>query len=174
MKKIILPLLLALLCSMRAIAKAPKNTAITPLMKKSLDFITQLEDEQEQEVVHVEYDIIRNKKEVVRALDSKYTYGLIVHGDERISKLRLTVYKRMKDNTWKKVAHDDSGTDVAIISFKPDENGTYKFEIKADFQRDQSLAHYGFIIHHDLKRANNSNNNRDNNRNNNRGGFQNL
>lgn len=159
MKKIILMLSVSLLCVLGSMAKAPKNTAMAPLMQKSLDYITQLEDEQNQEVVHVEYDIIRNKKEVVRALDSNFTYGLVVHGDERIDRLQLTVYKRVGENKWKKVAHDDSGSDVAVISFKPDENGTYKFEIKADFQRNQKLAHYGFIIHHDIKKIDNRNNN---------------
>lgn len=58
--------------------------------------VAELEDQRNQELVNMTFDLLVNtgKKTVWRYLDPSFDYDVMVIGDRRVEKLKVTVYKR--------------------------------------------------------------------------------
>ena len=125
-----------------------EDVSMIPVMKKSLEIINLIE-EQDNEIVRIEYDIVATKKESFRTLSSQYVYGIIAFGDDRIKDLDVRLYRK-RGSSWELVAKDNDSNNVAAVTVSPDEPGEYKIEVSAySFYKDYSVGHYGLIIYHE-------------------------
>lgn len=120
------------------------------LHEKGKDLIDLLVDELDQEVVHVEYDLIFSEpKEVFRTLARGYTYKIIGFTDSRVSDLDLYVYKKQGSN-WVEVGKDNKTDTTPIVTISPEISGQYKFVIKVySYNGDNDRALWGLIISHE-------------------------
>lgn len=149
MKKLFLTAIIALVMSVNGVSKAPADIAMGPIIEKSLDYISMLEDEKDQEIVHVEYDIIHTKKEVTRNLQKGYSYGIVAYADDRVAAVSLKAYRK-NGTKWVLVDKDTEGDAVAVVEVNPNSNGEYKFVIEIDkYKRNYTAAHYGLILFHE-------------------------
>ena len=109
-------------------ARSMKNilTEIQPL----IDTI----EAQNEEIVRMELDIVKDQKETYRQLYDSWTYGITVVGDYRVSKMGLEVYKLQDDGTWQLKKLENAETYFATMTYKPTEVGNFKIVVKAAFQ----------------------------------------
>lgn len=120
------------------------------LHQKGKNFIDLLVDELDQEVVHVEYDLIFSEpKEVYRYLVKDYTYQIIAFTDSRVSDLDLYVYKQQGGN-WVEVGKDNKTDTTPIVAISPEISGQYKFVVKVySYSGSNDRALWGLIVAHD-------------------------
>lgn len=124
------------------------ETTILDILKTATDKVTKLED-QGQEVVNFTVELLvgmTNGKNIFRNLDNSYEYTIFAIPDRKISKLSLSVYKKVGDE-WK-LYDEDSGTNPTI-TFKPKEYGMYQITVKSNgFNKDWGAGHTAVIIYH--------------------------
>lgn len=149
MKKILLAVIAVMMVGFAGFSKASSDIAMAPIIEKSLVYIKMLEDEKDQEVVHVEYDIIRTTKDVYRSLQKGYTYGIVAYGDDRVKAMSLKVYRK-NGSKWQLVDSDTAGDEIAVVEVKPTTSGEYKFVVGVDsYNGSYRAAHYGVILFHE-------------------------
>lgn len=149
MKKFFITALVALVVGFNGFSKASSDIAMTPIIEKSLVYISMLEDEKDQEIVHVEYDIIRTSKEITRNLQKGYNYGVVAYGDDRVAAMSLKVYRK-NGTKWTLVDSDTEGDEIAVVEVEPKANGEYKFVVTVDrYKKGYNAAHYGLILFHE-------------------------
>jgi hypothetical protein len=123
-------------------------TTILDILKTATDKVEKLEDDN-QEVVNFTIELLvgtKNSKTVYRNLDNSFSYTLTCIPDRKISKLTLTVYKKVGEE-WK-YYDEDSGTKPEL-TFKPKEYGLYEISVKADsFTKDWTAGHFALIVYH--------------------------
>jgi hypothetical protein len=142
MKKIILTILIGLSFS-PIFGQTQKS--ISPIVSQAYDYINLIEKKYNQQIVHLEFDVINSQKQVYRQLFKDVQYGIIIFGDEQISKLKLDI-SRIIDNNWKIVATDNEGKGIVMIYFQPKKTDLYQFNITATLKQSNSFGFYGFII----------------------------
>lgn len=112
--------------------------------------VTELEDQRNQEIVNMTFDLIVNtgKKTVWRYLDPAFDYDVMVIGDRRVEKLKITVYR--KDNTsgdWKFV--DEYTDDKPVIRIDPQDFEQYEFTVTVDkFKTGNTTGHFALLLYH--------------------------
>ena len=112
--------------------------------------VTELEDQRNQEVVNMTFDLLVNtgKKTVWRYLDPSFDYDVMVIGDRRVEKLKVTVYK--KDNAsgeWKFV--DEYTDDKPVLRIDPQEFEQYEFTVTVDkFKSGNTTGHFALLLYH--------------------------
>lgn len=129
-----------------------QNSDITmkDIYQEGLEYLQILEDKHNQEIVHIEYDLIFNTKETKRGFSSDYQYMVFAFADHRVEDLDITIFKETFKG-WVQVEKDTKSDNTPLVFFKPEDSGTYKIEIKAyKFKSGYSAAHYGLIISHDI------------------------
>lgn len=62
-------------------AIADDGASMLPILKKTQSIIELLENDYDEEVVHVEMDILRDEKSVIRSLYEGNSYTIAVYGD---------------------------------------------------------------------------------------------
>ncbi|MBE2217347.1 MAG: hypothetical protein IAE90_04025 [Ignavibacteria bacterium] len=112
--------------------------------------VTELEDQRNQEVVNMTFDLLVNtgKKTVWRYLDPSFDYDVMVIGDRRVEKLKVTVYK--KDNAsgeWKFV--DEYTDDKPVLRIDPQDFEQYEFTVTVDkFKSGNTTGHFALLLYH--------------------------
>lgn len=112
--------------------------------------VVELEEQRNQEIVNMTFDLLvnRGKKTIWRYLDPAFDYDLVVIGDRRIEKLKITVYK--KDNNtgeWKFV--DEYSDSKPLLRLDPQDFEQYEFTITVDeFKPGNSTGHFAFLLYH--------------------------
>ncbi len=112
--------------------------------------VVELEEQRNQEVVNMTFDLLvnRGKKTIWRYLDPAFDYDVMVIGDRRIEKIKITVYK--KDNNtgeWKFV--DEYSDAKPLIRLDPAEFEQYEFTVTVDeFKPGNSTGHFAFLLYH--------------------------
>jgi hypothetical protein len=112
--------------------------------------VTELEDQKNMEVVNMTLDLLVNqgKKIVWRYLDPAFDYDVLVLGDRRIGKIKVTVNR--KDNTtgeWKYV--DEYSAEKPQLRLDPGEFEQYEFTVTVDeFKTGNSTGHFALILYH--------------------------
>jgi hypothetical protein len=112
--------------------------------------VTELEDQRNQEVVNMTFDLIVNtgKKTVWRNLDPAFDYDVMVIGDRRVEKLKITIYR--KDNAsgeWTFV--DEYTDDKPVIRIDPKEFEQYEFTVTVDkFKTGNTTGHFALLLYH--------------------------
>jgi len=112
--------------------------------------VTELEDQRNQEIVNMTFDLLVNsgKKTVWRYLDPSFDYDVMVIGDRRVEKLKVTVYK--KDNAsgeWKFV--DEYTDDKPVLRIDPQDFEQYEFTVTVDkFKSGNTTGHFAMLLYH--------------------------
>jgi len=112
--------------------------------------VTDLEDQKNMEVVNLTFDLLVNqgKKSVWRNLDPAFDYDVLVLGDRRINKIKITVNR--KDNStgeWKYV--DEYTSQKPQLRLDPAEFEQYEFTVTVDeFKTGNSTGHFALILYH--------------------------
>lgn len=124
------------------------GTSMKPILMQSIDILGTFEDEN-YEIVRIEYDIIQDEKISYRTLHNGYTYGLAAFGDYRIEDIDLSLYKNV-DDTWVKIDEDSEVDPQAVLIVTPSNTGDYAIKIAAyKFVEGYNSAHYSLMILHD-------------------------
>lgn len=127
-----------------------KETTMQDIYEKGLEIVKMLEEQYNQEIVRIEYDLLFDSKETTRGFSSDYEYSVIAFSDFRVEDLDITIFRK-SGSSWEQVVKDTETDNTPIVSFKPDGSSTYKIEVKAyKFAEGYSAAHYGLIIYHDI------------------------
>lgn len=148
MKNKILTFFCLLFFSLNAYAQRTDGTALSPILEQAMPLIQKLE-QNNYEIVRLEFDILKNEKETHRKLFTEWEYGIIAFGEpDRVNDIDLEIYQQSGED-WVMVAKDTKEKGAAAsINFTPNNDGTYKIKIKGyDFAENGS--HYGLIIYHE-------------------------
>ena len=112
--------------------------------------VIELEDQRNQEIVNMTFDLIVNtgKKTVWRYLDPAFDYDVMVLGDRRVEKLKITVYKKnSKTNEWEFV--DEFSDDKPVLRLDPQDFEQYEFTVNVDkFKTGSTTGHFALILYH--------------------------
>ena len=112
--------------------------------------VIELEDQRNQEIVNMTFDLLVNtgKKTIWRYLDPAFDYDVMVLGDRRVEKLKVTVYKKnSKTNEWEFV--DEYSDDKPVIRLDPLEFEQYEFTVTVDkFKTGSTTGHFALLLYH--------------------------
>jgi hypothetical protein len=112
--------------------------------------VVELEDQRNQEIVNMTFDLIVNtgKKTVWRYLDPAFDYDVMVLGDRRVEKLKITLYKKnAKSNEWEFV--DEYTDDKPVIRIDPQDFEQYEFTVTVDkFKTGNTTGHFALLLYH--------------------------
>ncbi len=126
------------------------STTMQDILETVTAKVAELEDQRNQELVNMTFDLLVNtgKKTVWRYLDPSFDYDVMVIGDRRVEKLKVTVYK--KDNAsgeWKFV--DEYTDDKPVLRIDPQEFEQYEFTVTVDkFKSGNTTGHFALLLYH--------------------------
>ena len=125
-------------------------TTMQDILETVTTKVTELEDQRNQEVVNMTFDLIVNtgKKTMWRYLDPAFDYDVMVIGDRRIEKLKVTVYKKnAKTEAWEFV--DEYTDDKPVIRIDPQDFEQYQFTVSVDkFKTGNTTGHFALLLYH--------------------------
>ena len=125
-------------------------TTMQDILETVTTKVTELEDQRNQEVVNMTFDLIVNtgKKTMWRYLDPAFDYDVMVIGDRRIEKLKVTVYKKnAKTEAWELV--DEYTDDKPVIRIDPQDFEQYEFTVSVDkFKTGNTTGHFALLLYH--------------------------
>ena len=125
-------------------------TTMQDIMETVSAKVIELEDQRNQEIVNMTFDLLVNtgKKTIWRYLDPAFDYDVMVLGDRRVEKLKVTVYKKnSKTNEWEFV--DEYSDDKPVIRLDPQEFEQYEFTITVDkFKTGSTTGHFALLLYH--------------------------
>ena len=116
--KHVMLLALVLMASQGAFAQKNDGTSMQDIYKMGLEIIKMVEDKYDKEIVHIEYDIIRESKDITRYLSSGYEYSIVAFADDRVEDLDVGIYKK-SGGRWVEVAKDTDSSSVSVASVTP-------------------------------------------------------
>lgn len=130
---------------------ADMYTTMKGIMDDMTEYVYFLEDSLNQEIVHVQADIITNNGATFsRTLHEGWTYGIAAFGDWRIKDLDITVYEDV-NGEWVEVISDNESDNHPVVTIEPDETNKYMIELTVyKWDEDFSAAHYGMLIYHEI------------------------
>lgn len=112
--------------------------------------VVELEDQRNQEIVNMTFDLLVNtgKKSLWRYLDPAFDYDVMVIGDRRIEKIKVTVYKKnASTNEWEFV--DEYSSDKPVIRLDPLDFEQYEFTVTVDkFKTGSTTGHFALLLYH--------------------------
>ena len=125
-------------------------TTMQDIMETVSAKVIELEDQRNQEIVNMTFDLLVNtgKKTIWRYLDPAFDYDVMVLGDRRVEKLKITVYKKnSKTNEWEFV--DEYSDDKPVIRLDPLEFEQYEFTVTVDkFKTGSTTGHFALLLYH--------------------------
>jgi hypothetical protein len=148
--KFFLFLLVLVFIKTGANAQCINGTKSYPIYKTGAQLVDQF-DNDNREVVRIEYDLVFTSKETTRNLSSDWEYTLVAFADDGVKDLdiRVSVYDDLLDK-WTQVAEDNSVESYAIATVKPPVDALYKVEVIVyQFNEGYTAARYGLMFVHD-------------------------
>ncbi|MGB7053875.1 MAG: hypothetical protein WBE28_00980 [bacterium] len=127
-------------------------TTMKGVMNDMSQYVDFLEDSLDQEIVHMQADIITTKGTTfTRTLHQGWTYGIAAFGDWRIKDLDITIYMDI-DGEWIEVTSEDESDNHPVVAVDPAETNTYLIELTVyKWDEDYTAAHYGMLIYHEVE-----------------------
>ncbi len=122
-----------------------QNKSVVPVINQTADYINLIEQKYEQQIVHLEYDVIKSNKEVYRELFAGVQYGIMIFGDDDIKDVNLKI-SRVIDDAWTVVTEDKETEGIVMLFFTPQESDLYKFDLSAVLKNKDAFGFYSFII----------------------------
>lgn len=134
-----------------ALLQADEQTTMKNIMIEMAGYVEFLEDSLEQEIVHMQADIITDEgKSFTRTLHEGWMYGVAAFADWRVSDLDITVYKDV-DGEWVEIQSDAETDNTPFVTIEPTQTGVYLIELEVyEFSEEYTAAHYGMLIYHEL------------------------
>lgn len=134
-----------------AALKADEYTTMKDIMLDLAEYVVLLEDSLNQEIVHLQADIIMEEGvSYSRDLVKGYTYGITAFGDWRIADLDVIIYKDV-DGQWVEIERDEEADNQPTVFVEPTSTGTYSIDLVVyTWSGDYSAAHYGLVIFHEM------------------------
>ena len=148
MKNIILIALTLLLLVWQKPSFGQSETTMQDIMETLSSKVTELEDEKDQEIVNITVDLLVNQgtKSIIRYLDPTFDYMVTAFGDRRISKLKITAYKKIRDD-WENV-NDATGANPQL-NITPSDFDQYRFTVTVEeFKENNTTGHFALLIYH--------------------------
>ena len=124
---------------------AQKSKSIIPIISQTNDYISLIENKYQQQVVHLEYDVIKTSKESYRQLFGGVLYGIILFGDQNIKSFNLSISVIENDN-WKTLETKNSDKGIVMLYFKPDKTDFYRFDFSTVLFNPKTYSYYGFLV----------------------------
>jgi hypothetical protein len=151
MRTFILSVLFASMVMCPALLQADEYTTMKNILIDMAGYVEYLEDSLEQEIVHIQADIITDEgKSFTRTLHEGWTYGVAAFADWRVSDLDIIVYKDV-DGQWVEVQNDEQTDNTPSVIIEPSQTGIYLIELEVyEFAEEYTAAHYGMLIYHEL------------------------
>lgn len=141
-------LLMALVCSLNLFAQK-EEISMYSILENAGELVNYIERELGQEIVRMEFDIIRDSKQTFRTLTDDYSYGICAFGDHRIKDIDIKVYKWVNEQ-WVLIEKDEDAESVAVVEISPSTTADYKIVISAySFEEGFDAGHYGLIVFHE-------------------------
>jgi len=141
MKKISLLLIL----TVPFFALKAQNKTIVPIVAQASDYISLIENNYNQQVVHLEFDVIKSEKTIYRQLFAGTMYGIIIYGDDQIKELKLKIEHIEGEKVISDVVSGD-GKGIVMLYFKPKVTDYYSFTITSILNNPDDYGYYGCII----------------------------
>lgn len=149
MKKLfLLPLIFMFFYNPANIFSQSDVTSMQDILETLNSKVITLEEEKHMEIVHMTLDLLvgTNAKVVYRKLDPTYVYTLSAFGDRRISKLKVTIYKKGKDN-WEFV--NELSSSSPQITITPLEYENYEMTLTVeDYKGSNNVGHFALMLYH--------------------------
>ena len=147
-KKILLVSALGLLITCGLFAQVTREISMAGIIEDAEAYIDLIENEYNNEIVRMEFDIISDTKQTFRDLMKGYEYGIIAFGDWRIKDIDINVYEFIHDD-WVLMETDEEVEEYAFVTISPEETASFMIEIKAyEFNEGYDVGHYGLLIFH--------------------------
>ncbi len=149
MKKTYFLMILAVLFLVSGNAFSQSTTTMQDILETVTARVIDLEDESSKEIVNMTFDLLVNtgKKTVWRSLDPSFSYDLMVIGDRRISRLKVTVYKQGKSG-WEYV--DEITSSSPKLKIYPTDFEQYEFTVTVDeFKTGKNTGHFALLLYHE-------------------------
>jgi hypothetical protein len=131
-------------------AQCINGTKSYPIYKAGAQLVNEF-DNQEKEIVHIQYDLVFDSKETFRDLTTDWEYSIIAFADDGVKDIDLKVY--IWDDlleVWTLVAQDNSTESIAMITYQPEETARHKIEVIVyEFNESYTAARYGLFVVHD-------------------------
>ncbi len=141
MRKIIISLLFVLSAS----SLFSQETSVMPIIAQNGTYIELIEKKYNQQVVHMELDVLKDTREVYRQMFADVQYGFILLGDENFSHISLKISGLQGEN-WT-VLVDEKGVDgIASVFYKFNATETYRFEITATLKPNKKYGYYSLMM----------------------------
>ena len=130
---------------------AGEDTSMKWVVSELADYVEFLEDLLDQEIVHMQADIITTDGiSFTRTLHQGWTYGIMAFSDERIEDLDIILYID-DDGEWIEIERDDEEDNYPSVIIEPSETEVYLIDLDPyTFSEDYEAAHYGMVIYHEL------------------------
>ena len=144
-----LPLFFAFILLYNSNVYTQSTTTMLDILETVTDKVTELEDNSNKEIVNITFDLLVNtgKKTVWRNLDPSFTYDLMVIGDRRISRLKISVYKQGKEG-WEYV--NEVTASSPKLKIYPTDFEQYEFTVTVDeFKTGKNTGHFALILYHE-------------------------
>ena len=152
MRKINVIIMFVLILMTPAILQADIYTTMQEIMITMEDYVIYLEDSLEQEIVHLQADIIgTDGSSFTRTLHEGWIYGITAFADWRVEDLDIIIYKDV-DGQWVELESDDATDNNPTVIIEPSSTGIYLIELEVyKFNEDYTAAHFGMIIYHEIQ-----------------------
>lgn len=131
-------------------AQCVNGTRTYPIYKAGATKVLEI-DEAEKEVVHIEYDLIFDSKQMYRVLSTDWEYTITAFADDGVEDLDLAVfvYDDLVED-WMEVAVDSTSYGDPMIIFTPTEGVEHMVRLTLNsFKEGYTAARYGLMIYHD-------------------------
>ena len=132
----------------RTLFSQSEETTMQDILDAVNTKVAQLEENKKYEIVNITVDLLVNqaKKSFTRALDPNYEYTVLVIGDRRISKFRLSAYLQGKNN---KDFVDETSAASPFLKIEPNGFDIYEITIGAqEYKGTDNAGHFALIIYH--------------------------
>lgn len=137
--------LLVIIFTISTFGLKAQQKSVVPIMSQASDYIKLIENNYKQQVVHLEFDVIKQEKVFYRQLFAGTIYGVIIYGDDQIKSLKLKI-EHVENDEWQTDVVSDKGKGIVMIYFTPKVTEYYSFTINSVLKNPDDYGYYGCII----------------------------
>lgn len=119
--------------------------SIIPMIQQSGEYIKLIEEKYEQQVVHLEFDVIKNSNEVYRQMYEGVQYGLILFGDDNFNNFILEA-SFVEGDDWKVIFKETGEEGIVMLFFTIEKTDFYRFDIISELKEGSEYGYYNLII----------------------------
>lgn len=103
-------------------ALADDGISIIPIMEITQSIVELIENDHNEEVVHIEMDTLRDEKSIIRTLYDDSSYTIAAFGDSRYEDIDVYVYRSTGPGVddWTLETRDNNNSSVAVVGVQPE------------------------------------------------------